>query len=431
MGLRGKVALWLILTVVPTSFVVAIWRVNSEHREFMERRADRFTARLSERPMTRCERRPERFAVERPEFAAFAYDLDFQSRHPHAPPFPRTLRHHLQLDEPQHHWFMPGAKFLGATAIRRADSGPCAVVLVVWNVRGTPRGSMQRALIQTGALATVLTLLGLLLTVPIVRRIRRLEEAVHRARREPFSVELAGSDELSHLADAFDETFSALRSREQALEQYIANTTHDLAIPLTVLQHRLQKLASQNDGEDIRVALEESHYIAALIANMRSAAKLENPEALATTLPVELGPLVERVVGRHAPIARQKGVELDWVADDCVVLGEPTLIEQALSNLVQNAVQYNASGGHVVVILERHGAHFLLAVADDGPGIPDEMLADVLARGVRADAARSRNEDGQGFGLSIVNRVCGLHGWELDLRNDAGLRVEITGRVLE
>lgn len=432
MGLRAKVALWLLAAIVPTTIIVAVWRVSSEHRELLERRADRFASRIENRGMNRCERDPRRFQIRRRDFVAYAYAPDLASANRDAPPIPRKLAGApLQVGEPVHQWFFPGRKFLGATLIRRADAGPCAVVFVGWKAGAAPTITLRRAFLQTGALTTLLALLGVLVTFPIVRRIRRLEEAVRQARSGPFELDLAGDDEINHLATAFQETLDAVRQREEALEEYIANTTHDLAIPLTVLQHRLHKLAGHDDGnEDVRIALEESHYIAALIANMRSAAKLENPTSLSTEHDVELGNVVQRVIQRHAPIAAQKKVELDFaIGDDPIVVrAEPTLIEQALSNLVQNAVQYNSAGGHVSVILEaRPDDRFEIRVADDGPGIPPDVLPDVLRRGVRSDDARTRNAGGQGFGLAIVRRICDLHGWDLALENDGGLIVLLQG----
>lgn len=432
MGLRGKVALWLALMIVPVSFAMAAWRVASEHRSIIERRADRFASRLERHGASRCERHPERWELRRRELVAFAYDTSLSSANPAAPPFPQPFVNELGSDEPVHHWFFPGGRFMGATLIRRAESGPCALVVVVWGRGDAPPFAVRRAIGQTAALAAILAVLGLLVTFPIVRRIRKLEEAVHRARHEPFTPDLGGNDEIDSLARAFDETFQAVRQREAALEEYIANTTHDLAIPLTVLQHRLKRLAEGPAGsEDARVALEESHYIASLIANMRTAAKLESPEGLDLGGDVNLTQIVERVVQRHAPIAAQKGVELNFAVpnEPLVVRGEPTLVEQALSNLVQNGVQYNTSGGHVSVLLEpTDDGGFELRVIDDGPGIPEALREQVLERGVRADSARTRNEGGQGFGLSIVSRVCRLHDWKLALVGEPGLTVVIAAR---
>lgn len=437
MGLRPKVALMLVAMIVPISLAMGAWRVGAEHRAFLERRAERLASHLQRRPPRRCERAPQRFRLGRRSrgFVAFAYDENFRSLDPNAPRLPGALTDEVaESPDPVHRWFFPSRQeLMGVTAVKTADSGPCTYIVLGWMGREAAGPVWRRAIGQTGGLAAILAVLGVLVAFPIVRRIRRLEDAVRGARDDVFDPELSGNDEINALATAFDETFTAVREREAALEQYIANTTHDLAIPLTVLQHRLEKMrrgvdtGGDIDPDDVHVALEESHYIASLIANMRAAAKLRNPSALELDHDVDWTAIVERVIQRHRPIAEQKGVELNWSVPDAplVVRGEPTLAEQALSNLVQNAIQYNAAGGHVSVIAE-NGSGFTITVVDDGPGIPDALRAEVLQRGVRADDARTRNAGGQGFGLSIVGRVCELHGWGLELEHQPGLTVRLT-----
>ncbi len=338
----------------------------------------------------------------------------------------------LDADEPVHRWKFPGDATLGVTAVRLAERGECAIAVIRWRHDEVPRVAIRSAALQTIGLAFVLALLGGLVALPIVRRIRRLEDAVRRARDEDFDLTLSGADEINALADAFQETLAAVRQRENALEEYIANTTHDLAIPLTVLQHRLRKLIDTQPSDDARVALEESHYIAGLIANMRTSAKLDRTAGTQLEHSVDLAELVERVVQRHSPIAEQRGVELNYAVPEngLVVQGEPTLVEQALSNLVQNAVQYNAAGGHVSIVLEPQEQGFELTVADDGPGIAPSMRDAVMQRGVRDDHARTRNVGGQGFGLAIVRRVVDLHGWSLTMEHEVGLLVRISASRL-
>ena len=300
---------------------------------------------------------------------------------------------------------------------------------------------------QSMVMAILLFLTGMLISIPLVRRVRRLTDEVETAPENAWSISsdlLGGKDEISVLARTFrqtgarvQETIEQLEQRDAALKEYISNTTHDLAIPLTVLQHRLTRLREEAErGDDIsveqlEVALEESHYIAALIANMSAAARLEAGDAHRLDHEVNLVELIERVVGRNRPIARQRQIEIDWAAPESLeIRGDSTLIEQALSNLVQNAVQYNEAGGHVAVVAEVEGEEFVLRVLDDGPGVPQEKLETLSQRAVRGDA-RNRNPGGQGFGLSITTRVCEVHGFELSLENgeEGGLVVSIRGTV--
>ena len=443
MGLRAKVALILAAAIIPISIGFSAWRIASEHREMTERRIDRVASRMQRLDTGSCadlermrdqldRRRGRRARPSRTQFRPWMYSHQLDP-HADAPAFPNRLRRVVDSEDPVHAWSMPGQPTLGYTAVRLAPAGDCAVAVIPWSREDVPPVALRTAAMQTVGLAAVLALLGMLVAMPVVRRIRRLEEAVLRARFDEFTLDLGGDDEINSLAAAFAQTLDAVRERERALEEYIGNTTHDLAIPVTVLQHRLRKLADESDSEDVRVALEESHYIANLIANMRTAAKLESLDAPELDHQVDLSEIVERVVQRHAPIASQKGVDLNFATpvEPLRVRGEPTLIEQALSNLVQNAVQYNATGGHVSVVLEDVADGFEIVVADDGPGIPQTMREAVMARGVRDDAARTRHEGGQGFGLAIVRRVVSLHSWTMELEHETGLVVRLRGARIQ
>ena len=160
--------------------------------------------------------------------------------------------------------------------------------------------------------------------------------------------------------------------------------------------------------------MQESDYIASLVRNLEVAARLDAGEPEAARDPIELSPLLARVISRHAPLARRRAVELVYAVPEHspVAIGDLTLIEQAVSNLVQNAVLYNRAGGHVAAILEMDDAQrFRISIKDDGPGIPPDELARLLDRGERGDAARTRHPHGSGLGLSIAARVAAAHAW--------------------
>ena len=284
---------------------------------------------------------------------------------------------------------------------------------------------------------------------PVVRRIRKLTDAVELSASAGYTgrVTLAGRDEVADLAKAFDAASREVRvqlaekgRREQVLRQFLANTTHDVMIPLTVLQGHLAamqaKLAAGEAIERVTVvgAMDEAHYIASILHNLAVVAKLDAGEPQLQRGAVDLNALVGRVIGRHRPIAKQLGVSLDSAPPDepLIAQADVTLLEQAVSNLVYNAIRHNKAGGHVAVILEPGESgpgSFKIRVVDDGPGIPAHELARITERGFRGDAARSRAPDGQGLGLHITSRVAALHGFSLKFAASeyGGLEVELAG----
>jgi two-component system sensor histidine kinase BaeS len=107
-----------------------------------------------------------------------------------------------------------------------------------------------------------------------------------------------------------------------------------------------------------------------------------------------------------------------------LIHGDVTFLEQAIGNVVYNAVRHNREGGHVAVVLSPREGGFRVRVADDGPGMSDEDLARLNGPGA-TDAARTRHADGHGLGLSITRRVAALHGMSLVFARSAEGGVEV------
>jgi signal transduction histidine kinase len=283
----------------------------------------------------------------------------------------------------------------------------------------------------------------------MVRRIRALTGEVRRSAASHYAtpVEVRGSDEIAQLGGAFNEAAAEVRShllvlerRDRTLRSFLANTTHDVMLPLTVLQGHLATMKKRvaegvlPNPDTVLAASEEAHYLASLVHNLSAAAKLETGEPLMQLNTVELNALVERVVERHRPIAEARGIELNYAVPEATlrVEGDLTLVEQAVSNLVHNAVRHNRPEGHVAVLLEEtpgDSARFSLKVIDDGPGVPEEQLTHLGERRFRGDEARTRNPDGQGLGLHIARQVAERHGFELSFARaeQGGLEARLQG----
>jgi signal transduction histidine kinase len=290
---------------------------------------------------------------------------------------------------------------------------------------------------------------------PIVRRIRKLTSTVERAGLGgETKIALDGGDEIRELADVLEASRAKIRAqvdeleaRDETLRRYVANTTHDVMLPLTVIQGHLTALERAQEADKtgdetgdetldatrIKAALEECHYLGSLVHNLNVAAKLETGDRAAEMHDVDMNELVERIIGRNGPYAEQRGVVLNHAVptEPVHVMGDVTLIEQAIGNIVHNAVRYNAAAGHVAVVLEASAGQFSLRVLDDGPGLDAADLARISERGFRGDRARSRHPTGMGLGLAITKDVVDRHGWTLAFARpeDGGLEVTVRGTM--
>ncbi|MET0593361.1 MAG: HAMP domain-containing sensor histidine kinase [Polyangiaceae bacterium] len=386
--------------------------------------------------------RPPRFP---PPPKTFAYDEQFQSRDPSAPRLSDSLVTTVAQKGVAVAPFAFGEADVEVLVRMPWGSGPCAYVLA----QGAPPewgGLLPPTHIW---MLPVLILFGAVLAGvgPVIRRIRTLTEAVRRSASSSYQSDIAvgGTDEIGELARAFVAAGNEIRAqmderdrREQALREFLANTTHDVAIPLTVLQGYLATLRdaapSANGAErsTISFAMDEAHYIASLLQNLGAVARLEVSNSRVQRDRVDVGALVTRVVERHSSIARERKIVIESAvpAQSLYTLGDLTLLEQALSNLTYNAVRYNHPGGHVAVIAEPDGSdRFLVRVIDDGPGIPSADLAKLTERGARGNEARTRAPEGQGLGIDIARRAAEIHGFDLEFRRSeyGGLEVRLSG----
>ena len=312
------------------------------------------------------------------------------------------------------------------------DGGQCPAILVL--VVGpdlTPAVAPIAFLIWPVFVAVVVIMLGV---GPVVLRARRLTAAVRRWQAD----ETAGlpsdarSDELGELARAFHSVAVELLDRERNLREFIENTTHDLATPLTVLQGHLSTLSHGHDETAVWQAMNEAQFLGSLLANLGLTAKLNSGIVLESN--VDICAVVSRVHDRFRGFAERRGVSFHSASPDepVLVLGDPTFIEQAVNNLVDNALRYCDEGGHVALVFEALADQtFSLRVLDDGPGLTPDDRERLLAGNMQQGQARSRDGESWGIGLTIVDRIARLHRWQLELRpgDEGGLVVELTGRA--
>ena len=377
-----------------------------------------------------------------PHIRIYAYDVQGRSENPDAPPLDPSLLAGL-ADTPRasHGRALEGRHSLELLVRLPWRQGPCALALV--RRTGGPPGADHDPALGTALLAALILAIVLLATGPVVARIRHLTRAAGRlaADRYEGTIDVHGDDEVAELGRALNAAAGEVRAhigeveaRERALREFLANTTHDVMIPLTVLQGHLARLRRRELGPGevalVGAALEEAHYLAAMVQNLATAAKLQGTPSFERHR-VRLDELCDRVVARHRPIAEERGLSLErGVPPDPVeVMGDVTLLEQAVSNLVHNAVRHNEGGKHVALVLETGGGRFTLRVLDDGPGIAEAERASVLERGLRGDRARGRHPGGLGLGLAIVREVAARHGFALALAENegGGLAVSVSG----
>ncbi|WP_217574664.1 cell wall metabolism sensor histidine kinase WalK [Streptomyces sp. GbtcB7] len=260
-----------------------------------------------------------------------------------------------------------------------------------------------------------------------LRPVDKLTEAVeHVARTEDLSIRIPveddSEDEVARLSRSFNSMTSALANSRELQQQLIADAGHELRTPLTSLRTNIELLTrSEETGRPIppadRKALLSSvkaqmTELAALIGDLQTLSRSDAGQSGDRIQVVDLQETVEAALHR----ARLRGPELTITADlqPWFVRAEPSALERAIVNILDNAVKFSPDGEAIDVILKAGE----LTVRDHGPGIPSEELPHVFDRFWRSPSARAL--PGSGLGLSIVARTVQQSGGEVSLQPAQG-----------
>jgi two-component system OmpR family sensor kinase len=285
------------------------------------------------------------------------------------------------------------------------------------------------------------TAVGALVVVrPVHRRLSNLQEAARALGEGDTSARAreSGRDEVAALARTFNERAGQLEERTRALEnadrtrrQLLADVSHELSTPLAAIKGYIETLAMTDLPLDeptrtryLGIVTEEAERLDHIIGDLLDLAKLEGGGAALRMDQVSIQYLLERISHRHERVVRERGIALDIVqeAGAELVFGDPNRLEQALQNLVANAVRHTPDGGRVSVRASATDDSILFSVEDTGPGIPAEHLPHIFDRFYKVDQARTGTviPSGSGLGLSIVQAIVLRHGGRVSAANPEG-----------
>jgi signal transduction histidine kinase len=230
------------------------------------------------------------------------------------------------------------------------------------------------------------------------------------------------------------------RTAEAALERVkadlVANVSHELRTPLTALASLAELLQDEAlPPERRRHFLErleiQVRRMARLVDDLLTLSRLEETGLAAASGPLVLGPFVEDLLKSLEPLAARADVALQTsVAEGLLATADPTMLEAALKNLVDNAIRYNRPGGWVRVSGEAEdGGWIRMAVTDSGEGIPARHLSRIFERFYRVDPHRSREKGGTGLGLAIAKHAAQKLGGEISVESTVGEGTTFTLRI--
>jgi two-component system, OmpR family, sensor kinase len=275
---------------------------------------------------------------------------------------------------------------------------------------------------------------GFFVLITMTRRLRLLVSAIDAFRNSQFrslaSVQVGArneGDELDRLGHAYNAMVTHIQTqmekiaRSDALRRdLIAGVSHDLRTPLASLRGYIETLQIKEDAlspserrEYLQVVSSQSERLHRLVEELFELAKLQDLELRINLEPFSPSELVQDIVQKFSLAAKDKGLELHatFMPNAPLMMGDISLIERLLDNLLENAIRHTAKG-RIEVSVSADAAAITLEVTDTGIGISDDVLPHIFER-FYVDKTRGPSSGGTGLGLAIVKRIAELHGGQV------------------
>ncbi|MEO1637697.1 MAG: sensor histidine kinase [Pseudomonadota bacterium] len=283
----------------------------------------------------------------------------------------------------------------------------------------------SRLALSVGAGFFALTaILALLIARATVRPFERLTASI--SRRGPTDLRPVTApvpQEMAPLVASLNGFMNRLEASLNRSEEFIAEAAHRVRTPLAVVRTKAEIIQHNVKRQENKAAIAE--MIAAIDESSRTAGQLLDHAMVSFRLDrlaqeeVDLRALMVATVDRLRPMADIADILLETgVADAASVKGDPILLQNALQNLIDNAIKYSPAGTAITVALEQEADGARLCVTDQGPGLPTEAQTSLTERFVRG--ANAAGIIGSGLGLTIVEEVITAHGGILELSNTTG-----------
>ncbi|MGZ4779571.1 MAG: CheR family methyltransferase, partial [Thermoanaerobaculia bacterium] len=229
------------------------------------------------------------------------------------------------------------------------------------------------------------------------------------------TLSLVDIDALKHHVAEAERAKAEAERANLAKDQFLATLSHELRTPLSTMLMQAQMLRKVEDAKARRAgeAIERSTRMQVqLIDDLLDVSRIVAGKLSLDMQAVDLRTIIRAVIDAVRALIEKKSIKLELALDDSVgnILGDPTRLQQIVTNLLTNAIKFTPEGGRVMVALEKADGRALLSVSDTGMGIAPEFLPQVFNRFSQEDGSTTRVFGGLGLGLAIVKHLVTAHG---------------------
>ena len=238
-----------------------------------------------------------------------------------------------------------------------------------------------------------------------------------------------GQDELNELANAFNSMCAKMEILDVSRNKFVSDASHEMKTPLATMKILVDALINQSSEMDKAIYDEflgdishEIDRLTYLINDLLTLVRMDKKETTNEEfVPIQITDLLDKVRHKLQPLAAKRGISIDFHAEgDPTVLGNAMKLQQAFSNLVDNAIKYSTEDTTISISLIKDNKNAIITVADQGIGISPENLDRIFERFYRVDKARARDTGGTGLGLSIVDSIIKQHNGNISVESQQG-----------
>ena len=321
----------------------------------------------------------------------------------------------------------PLVAFPGSNALAVPQYTP--VIAVPENDIRTAWQDLMPRLIIAGSLAFMASVVAAgIIARSITRPLRRITEASEEMARGRYDQRIPayGGEEVGRLANAFNDMAHEVNHSYRTLREFLANVSHELKTPLTSIQGFSQamidgSLKTQTDYADAgRIINDESVRMRGLVDDLLYLSQVDAGQVAFRFENIDPREILVAADERFRRRANQAGVELSLLTTDVPpIRADGRRLEQAVSNIVDNALRYTPAGGRVTLRSTANNGHVELSVHNTGSVIPREALPRLFDRFFQVDPAKARADGNTGLGLAITKEIVEAHSGKIDVKSSA------------
>ena len=269
-------------------------------------------------------------------------------------------------------------------------------------------------------------ILALVLSTHISRPIRKMSREASKLALGEYDVDFDGGNctETVNLSSALNGAASELSKLDKMQKDLIANVSHDLRTPLTMIAgytEAMRDLPGEANAENLQIVIDETKRLTALVNDMMEVSKYQGGKQIIKPAVFNFTDVVRTTLERYAKLREKDGYTITFNADrDVNVNADEGRILQVIYNLINNAVNYTGEDKTVVITQTVDSGKVTLEVTDTGCGIPEDQLPLVWERYYKVHDFHKRENMGTGLGLSIVKSILLLHNAKFGVRSTVG-----------